>query len=280
MLVIGRGSSCARLSKCRLLECVCFFAACCSSFRRLDAPTQPLLLRPAVAVCFLVGVGAGSARRVLVHLVVTSRRCFACIPNSCTRVVAPASSTRKKCQTNHSGTFFLRVRRGPVCRTTAVNYPRDSTCMCPLIRSQIKTTAVRTAASRTIQPAIEPAVRQRPGGLHEASHAVTRCEYEMVTDSTGRGGGGADIMVQKWAIGAMINISGSIAINLGTNLMKLSHKVTARNASCVGGQTTAHPRVHSLRSYHTAAVNCCRIRSVNAARDREHLRVIALIAVQ
>ncbi|CAN0347561.1 unnamed protein product, partial [Hapterophycus canaliculatus] len=32
-------------------------------------------------------------------------------------------------------------------------------------------------------------------------------------------------MVQKWAIGAMINISGSIAINLGTNLMKLSHKV-------------------------------------------------------
>ena len=41
-------------------------------------------------------------------------------------------------------------------------------------------------------------------------------------------------MVQKWAIGAMINISGSIAINLGTNLMKLSHKVTTRNASCVG----------------------------------------------
>ena len=32
-------------------------------------------------------------------------------------------------------------------------------------------------------------------------------------------------MVQKWAIGAMINISGSISINLGTNLMKLSHKV-------------------------------------------------------
>ncbi|CAN0307719.1 unnamed protein product, partial [Ectocarpus sp. 12 AP-2014] len=32
-------------------------------------------------------------------------------------------------------------------------------------------------------------------------------------------------MVQKWAIGAMINISGSIAINLGTNLMKLSHKM-------------------------------------------------------
>lgn len=37
----------------------------------------------------------------------------------------------------------------------------------------------------------------------------------------GCGGG----MVQKWAVGAMINISGSIAINLGTNLMKLSHKV-------------------------------------------------------
>lgn len=37
-------------------------------------------------------------------------------------------------------------------------------------------------------------------------------------------------MVQKWAIGAMINISGSIAINLGTNLMKLSHKVR-RNCS-------------------------------------------------
>lgn len=32
-------------------------------------------------------------------------------------------------------------------------------------------------------------------------------------------------MVKKWAVGAMINISGSIAINLGTNLMKLSHKV-------------------------------------------------------
>lgn len=32
-------------------------------------------------------------------------------------------------------------------------------------------------------------------------------------------------MVQKWAIGAMINVSGSISINLGTNLMKLSHKV-------------------------------------------------------
>ncbi|CAN0194380.1 unnamed protein product, partial [Ectocarpus fasciculatus] len=32
-------------------------------------------------------------------------------------------------------------------------------------------------------------------------------------------------MVQKWAVGAMINISGSIAINLGTNLMKLSHKM-------------------------------------------------------
>lgn len=35
-------------------------------------------------------------------------------------------------------------------------------------------------------------------------------------------------MVQKWAIGAMINVSGSIAINLGTNLMKLSHKVRAQ----------------------------------------------------
>eukprot|EP00903_Cladosiphon_okamuranus_P006855 g6677.t1 len=32
-------------------------------------------------------------------------------------------------------------------------------------------------------------------------------------------------MVQKWVIGALINISGSIAINLGTNLMKLSHKM-------------------------------------------------------
>lgn len=36
-------------------------------------------------------------------------------------------------------------------------------------------------------------------------------------------------MVQKWAIGAMINVSGSIAINLGTNLMKLSHKVCDSN---------------------------------------------------
>lgn len=32
-------------------------------------------------------------------------------------------------------------------------------------------------------------------------------------------------MVQKWAIGAMINMTGSVAINLGTNLMKLSHKL-------------------------------------------------------
>lgn len=49
--------------------------------------------------------------------------------------------------------------------------------------------------------------------------------------------GPENTMVQKWAIGAMINMSGSIAINLGTNLMKLSHKVTmttTRNASFVG----------------------------------------------
>lgn len=32
-------------------------------------------------------------------------------------------------------------------------------------------------------------------------------------------------MVRRWVVGAVINISGSIAINLGTNLMKLSHKV-------------------------------------------------------
>lgn len=32
-------------------------------------------------------------------------------------------------------------------------------------------------------------------------------------------------MVPKWATGAIINITGSVAINLGTNLMKLSHKV-------------------------------------------------------
>lgn len=38
-------------------------------------------------------------------------------------------------------------------------------------------------------------------------------------------------MVQKWAIGAIINISGSIAINLGTNIMKLSHKVSHNNLS-------------------------------------------------
>ncbi|CAM9559886.1 unnamed protein product, partial [Phaeothamnion confervicola] len=28
----------------------------------------------------------------------------------------------------------------------------------------------------------------------------------------------------RWAIGVAVNILGSIAINLGTNLMKLSHK--------------------------------------------------------
>jgi hypothetical protein len=30
-------------------------------------------------------------------------------------------------------------------------------------------------------------------------------------------------MVQNWALGVMMNISGSVIINLGTNLMKLGH---------------------------------------------------------
>ncbi len=41
------------------------------------------------------------------------------------------------------------------------------------------------------------------------------------------------IMVQRWAIGAIINVSGSIAINLGTNLMKLSHKVNKSQKNTV-----------------------------------------------
>lgn len=60
-------------------------------------------------------------------------------------------------------------------------------------------------------------------------------------------------MVQKWAIGAMINMTGSIAINLGTNLMKLSHKVGEGLLCCLSHCTAVR--------YHI--VCCCILRSTH-----------------
>ncbi|CAB1105483.1 unnamed protein product [Ectocarpus sp. CCAP 1310/34] len=52
-------------------------------------------------------------------------------------------------------------------------------------------------------------------------------------------------MVQKWAIGTMINISGSIAINLGTNLMKLSHKMKKGEYRQHGDDNTSNNAIRS-----------------------------------
>ncbi|CAM9689408.1 unnamed protein product, partial [Discosporangium mesarthrocarpum] len=58
--------------------------------------------------------------------------------------------------------------------------------------------------------------------------------------------------VPSWAIGVAINVLGSVAINLGTNIMKLSHKLEKGEVAFGHqGDKTAMP--HSISSQNSTA---------------------------